>query len=80
MKTTRLTDAIVKRLPAPAKGNRIYYDSEVTGLGCRVTAAEHRAFVLTYWNRAGRQRRYTLGGFPDWSVVGAREEARRSSG
>jgi integrase len=77
MDTTRLTDAAVKRLPTPKTGNRITYDDLVTGLGARVTAAGHRAFVLTYYNRAGRQRRYTIGSFPDWSVTGAREEARR---
>jgi integrase len=75
--TTRLTDAVVKRLPTPAQGNKIIYDELVTGLGARVTAAGHRAFVLTYYTRAGRQRRYTIGRFPDWSVTGAREEARR---
>jgi integrase len=75
--TNRLTDAVVKQLPAPAKGNRITYDGVVSGFGARVTAAGHRAFVLTYYNRAGRQRRYTIGSFPDWSVVGAREEARK---
>src|SRR4051794_38411086 len=73
----RLTDASIKRLPAPAQGNRIFYDSEVTGLGCRVTAAGHRAFVLTYRSRAGVQRRYTVGAARDWSTTGAREEARR---
>jgi integrase len=75
--TDRLTEAAVKRLPAPAKGNRITYDPALPGFGVRVTAAGHRAFVLTYWNRAGRQRRYTIGSFPDWSVTGAREEARQ---
>jgi integrase len=74
---TRLTDAGVKRLPVPAQGNRITYDPSTPGFGCRVTAGGHRAFVLTYYNRAGRQRRYTIGSFPDWSVTGAREEARR---
>jgi integrase len=74
--TNKLTEAAVKRLPAPAKGNRITYDPALPGFGVRVTAAGHRAFVLTYWNRAGRQRRYTIGAFPDWSVTGAREEAR----
>jgi integrase len=74
---TRLTDAGVKRLPVPAQGNRITYDPSTPGFGCRVTAGGHRAFVLTYYNRAGRQRRYTIGSLPDWSVVGAREEARR---
>jgi integrase len=77
MDTNRLTDAAVKRLPAPAKGNRITYDPALPGFGVRVTAAGHRAFVLTYYNRTGRQRRYTIGAFPDWSVTGAREEARK---
>ena len=77
MDTNRLTEAAVKRLPTPAKGNRITYDPALPGFGVRITAAGHRAFVLTYWNRAGRQRRYTIGSFPDWSVTGAREEAHR---
>ena len=46
MDTARLTDAIVKRLPAPAKGNTITYDADVKGFGARVTAAGNRAFVL----------------------------------
>src|SRR5262245_29500809 len=75
--TARLTDSIVKRLPLPATGNKITYDPVLPGFGVRVTAAGHRAFVLTYWNRAGRQRRYTIGSFPDWSVTGAREKARK---
>jgi integrase len=73
----RLTDAIVKRLPTPTIGSEITWDTIVTGLGARITAAGYRAFVLTYRTRVGRQRRYTIGSFPDWSVVGAREEARR---
>jgi integrase len=75
--TTRLTDALVKRIEPPKTGNRIIYDPAMPGFGCRVTAGGHRAFVLTYYNRAGRQRRYTIGSFPDWSVVGARDEARK---
>ena len=77
MDTARLTDSIIKRLPVPATGNKIAYDPALPGFGVRITAAGHRAFILTYWNRAGRQRRYTIGSFPDWSVTGAREEARR---
>ena len=77
MDTARLTDAIVKRLPAPADGNAITYDADVKGFGARVTAAGNRAFVLGYRTRAGRQRRYTIGSFPDWQTTAAREEARR---
>jgi hypothetical protein len=42
----RLSDRIVKGLPCPETGNRIYYDDLVSGFGCRVTAAGVRAFVL----------------------------------
>jgi integrase len=71
----RLTDSIIKALPAPETGNRITYDSEVKGFGCRVTAAGGRAFILNYRTRAGRERRYTIGSFPDWKTSAARTEA-----
>jgi integrase len=73
----RLTDAEIKRRPAPAIGKIISWDAQVTGLGVRITAAGHRSFVLDYRTRSGRRRRYTIGTFPDWSVAGAREEARK---
>jgi integrase len=74
---TRLTDATVRDLPLPATGNRITYDSEVHGFGARVTAKGARSFVLTYRNRDARQRRFTIGAFPDWKVTAARAEAKR---
>jgi integrase len=74
----RLTDRMVKGLPAPAKGNRVYYDDTVKGLGARVTAAGARAFVLNYRRKAdGVERRLTIGSYPDWTVLRAREEAKR---
>jgi integrase len=76
--TQRLTDQTVRKLPAPKRGNRITYDDAVKGFGCRVTAAEARAFILNYRRRSdGVERRYTIGAFPDWSVAAAREEAKR---
>ena len=71
----KLSDTIVKALPAPPKGNRIHYDSEVKGFGCRVTAKGARAFILNYRTRTGRERRYTIGAFPDWKTGSARTEA-----
>jgi integrase len=72
-----LTDAIVKQLPIPAKGNKVYYDSDVAGLGARITANGARAFILNYRVRGtGRERRYTIGGFPDWRTTAARARAR----
>jgi integrase len=74
----RLTDAIVKRLPAPDKGAKITYDGDVPGFGARVTAGDVRAFVLNYVVKAtGRERRYTIGQFPDWTTGAARDEARK---
>jgi integrase len=71
----KLNDYIVRRLPEPAKGNKIFYDSEVTGFGCRVTAAGSRAFVLNYRARNRREHRCTIGSFPTWGTVAARKEA-----
>jgi integrase len=76
----RLTDVgNVGQLPAPPKGNRIYYDHEkdgLSGFGCRVTAAGHRSFVLSYRTKAGRERRITIGEYPTWTVGAARIKAR----
>lgn len=71
----KLTDAIIKRLPAPEKGNRLTYDADVKGFGVRVTANGARAFVLNYRTRTGRERRYTIGSFPEWGTSAARSEA-----
>jgi integrase len=62
-------------LPAPAKGNKVYYDDQITGLGVRVTAAGARSFILNYWIK-GRERRITIGSWPAFSVAAAREAAK----
>src|SRR5262245_63960650 len=74
----RLSDPLVRRLPPPAHGNTITYDTEVPGFGIRVTAASARSVVLNYRGKAdGLERRYTIGQWPAWSVSGARVEAKR---
>lgn len=73
--TERLTDKLVRALPAPTKGATITYDADVPGFGARVTTTGARAFVLNYMS-AGRERRMTIGQFPTWSATAAREEAR----
>jgi integrase len=76
-KRESLSDAIVRRLPRPEKGNRVYWDPALGGFGIRVTAGGNRSFVFDYRVRGtGRQRRYTIGGFPDWSTGAARIKAR----
>jgi integrase len=74
----KLTDTIVRHLDKPATGNRIVYDGgegAVKGFGIRTTASGARSFVLNY-RSAGRERRITLGSFPDWSTSAARDEAK----
>jgi integrase len=74
----KLTDNLVRRLPAPERGNKVTYDDTVKGFGCRITAAGGRAFILNYRRKLdGRERRYTIGSFPDWGTTAAREEAKR---
>jgi integrase len=76
-----LTDVIVRELAPPARSNKIYYDGGdpkkcVTGFGIRITASGARAFIFNYRSLAGRERRMTIGGYPEWSVKAAREKAK----
>src|SRR6266478_7541677 len=79
----KLSEDTVRRLPVPETGNRIVYFAGATiqgakaprGFGVRVTAAGARAFVLNYRLR-GREHRFTIGAWPDWSVLKAVREAR----
>src|SRR5208282_2444720 len=47
------------------------------GFGLRVTARLARSWVLNYTTRGGRERRYTIGSYPDWPCALARAEAQR---
>src|SRR5277367_3914313 len=83
MTSGRLSEETIKRLPVPAKGNHITYFAGAMiqgakaprGFGVRVTAAGARAFVLNYRLR-GREHRFTIGAWPDWSALKAVREAR----
>jgi len=73
----------VKRLPTPAAGNRVFYFAGARlqgaqtprGFGVRVTANGSKSFIINYRIRH-REYRYTIGAFPDWSVLKAVREAR----
>jgi hypothetical protein len=79
----RLSEETIKRLPVPTTGNSITYFAGATiqgakaprGFGVRVTAAGARAFILNYRLR-GREHRFTIGAWPDWSALKAVREAR----
>jgi len=79
----KLSEETVRKLPIPATGNRITYFAGAIiqgakaprGFGVRVTAAGARAFILNYRLR-GREYRFTIGAWPDWSALKAVREAR----
>jgi integrase len=83
MKVESLSEERIKRLPIPAKGNSITYFAGATiqgakaprGFGVRVTASGARAFIINYRLR-GREHRFTIGAWPDWSALKAVREAR----
>src|SRR4051812_30141991 len=72
---TKLTDRIVRDLKPPPSGNRITYDTEISGFGLRVTAGNARSFILNYRSN-GSERRLTIGAVGAWTVAQARERAR----
>ena len=73
-----LSDKLAKAATSEGKSQRILYDGgkrAVRGFGLRVTVAGAKAFILTYWNHEGRQRRLTIGAYPTFSVEAARKKA-----
>jgi len=71
-----IAEKMVKKLQPPARGNRIIYDNQIRGFGVRITAAGAVAFLVNY-RIHGRERRYTIGRYPEVSAQMAREEALR---
>jgi integrase len=71
----RLTGAVVRKALPPARGQTMLWDADVKGFGLRVTPGGAKAFVLDY-RADGRQRRITIGQYPDWSVQAARNTAK----
>jgi integrase len=71
----RLTDTMVRKTLAPATGQSILWDEDVKGFALRVTTGGAKSFLLDY-RVDGRQRRITIGSYPDWSVQAARQTAK----
>jgi integrase len=71
----RITDTDARKAIAPKQGQRFVWDSETKGFGLRITAMGAKSFILDY-RADGRQRRITIGSFPDWTVSAARAWAR----
>jgi integrase len=78
----KLTQDIVKSAQAPATGSVTLWDSEDKGFGIRIFAATARhphgakSFFINY-RKDGRERRFKIGSYPDWTVSAARDEAKK---
>ena len=72
----KISDKLMRTVEHPADRPSVtIWDTEVTGFGFCITRAGARAFVLRY-RIDNRERRLTIGSYPDWSVTAAREEAK----
>ncbi len=75
VKRLRLNEKSVREaVPEPGRDYQIF-DSEVRGFAICIYRSGNRAFTLDY-RHAGRQRRMTLGRWPEWSTAAARERAK----
>jgi integrase len=73
----RAIDKLVRTLPAPVKGNRVYKEPQLreqgltgpwlTGLAPRVTSAGARAWTFGY-RASGIERRHTIGSIEAWTA------------
>jgi integrase len=78
MKSEIRSDAGIKQLDAPAKGNRRDPVHKSPGLYVTVTAGGARSFVLRYRVKAtGVQKLFTIGSCADWTLSAAKVEAKR---
>ena len=71
----RLTEKLVRDLMPDVDRAYQIFDTDVRGLSIRVMPSGERSFVLDY-RFAGRQRRMTIGRWPEWSVTAVRDRAR----
>ncbi len=71
----RLTDSLVRKELPPTRGQLLIWDADVKGFALRLTKGGAKSFVLDY-RADGRQRRLTIGAYPDWSVAAARQAAK----
>ncbi|ARC35669.1 DUF4102 domain-containing protein [Paracoccus yeei] len=78
MPKIKMTAAAVRDLAHPSKGQSLYLDTLLPGLGLRVTPGAKTYYVETMVN--GRNRRVTLGPSTTYTPEAARREAKKVLG
>ncbi len=71
----KLNEKILRDVEPQERNSYQIFDTEILGLAAKVQSSGSRTFTLDY-RFAGRQRRLTIGRWPEWSVTAARERAR----
>ena len=75
-----INDRFIKALEVPQNtAHKIYWDGKTTGFGVRLTQSGAVSFVLRYVLN-GRERKYTIGSYPEHSALSARETAIKLKG
>lgn len=73
----KLTKRLVNSLrPNPDRAT-VTWDTEVKGFGIAVSRGGAKSFVLNYRGAGGKECRYTIGRFGEWTVDNARNEAKQ---
>jgi integrase len=80
----KLNDTIIKALPVPETGNKVYRFAGAVlqgvpvppGFGICLTPNDARSGILDYRDRVRRQRRLTIGQWPTWTALQLVKEAR----
>jgi integrase len=75
MPARALTDAEVRGLKASTGQRLVLYDAKARGLCLRVTPRTKSWSFIYRPDGSSRQRRYTIGDYPAWSLSSAREKA-----
>lgn len=71
----KLNEKVVRDAEPVKSRDYMIFDTDVTGFAIRIYRSGSRSFTFDY-RIAGRQRRYRIGPWPEWSTTAARERAK----
>lgn len=74
MPTSKLSTLKIEKAALPSSGRTELWDSQTRGLGLRITSSGTKTWMMMY-RVDGKQRRLTLGRYPDLSLAEARSRA-----